>query len=186
MDNSNTADLPKYGRAKHAFVSFDFGYHVGMAIAPAEVTVLPPDRPLDDLLAMVKDLADGSQQVAAELVSPSGRVVALPAELVRVLAAVITAMANGQAITVAPHHQVLTTQEAADLLGISRPTLVRLLDAGRIPFEQPGRHRRIRLQDVLDYAETRRHERREALDELVQVGEEAGMYDATTTPIRTR
>lgn len=49
------------------------------------------------------------------------------------------------AITVAPTHTVLTTSEAADLLGISRPTLVRLLEAGEIPYEQPGRHRRVRL-----------------------------------------
>jgi excisionase family DNA binding protein len=169
------------------FVSFDFGYPGCMTLTASEVTVLPPEKPLDDLLAMVEDISNKpGQPGSAELVGPNGRVVALPTELVRVLSAVITAMANGQAITIAPHHQVLTTQEAADLLGISRPTLVRLLDAGRIPFEQPGRHRRIRLQDVLDYAETQRHERREGLDELVRVGEEAGMYDATTTPIRTR
>jgi excisionase family DNA binding protein len=158
-----------------------------MTLTSAEVTVLPPEKPLDDLLAMVEDISSGpGQQGSAELVGPNGRTVVLPTELVRVLSAVITAMANGQAITIAPHHQVLTTQEAADLLGISRPTLVRLLDAGRIPFEQPGRHRRIRLQDVLDYSETQRHERREGLDELVHIGEEAGMYDATTTPVRTR
>ena len=156
-----------------------------MSIATAEVTVLPPDKPLDDLLALVSDMAE-TERAPVKLVGPSGRVIALPPELIQVLSAVITAMANGQAITIAPHHQVLTSQEAADILGVSRPTLIRLLDAGRIPYEQPGRHRRVLLKDILDYADERRHERREALDELVRIGEEAGMYDATTKPIRTR
>ncbi|WP_370149815.1 helix-turn-helix domain-containing protein [Streptacidiphilus sp. EB129] len=69
---------------------------------------------------------------------------------------------------------------------LSRPTLVRLLDAGRIPYSQPGRHRRILLRDVLDYEQERRHERHAGLDELVAAGEEAGMHEATATPRRTR
>jgi excisionase family DNA binding protein len=157
-----------------------------MTITIADVTVLPPEKPLDDLLALVTTGGAETEGHQVKLVGSGGHEIALPAELVQVLTAVIVAMANGQAITIAPHHQVLTSQEAADVLGVSRPTLVRLLDGGRIPYEQPGRHRRVLLRDVLDYAEQRRHERREALDELVQIGEEAGMYEATAKPIRTR
>jgi excisionase family DNA binding protein len=71
----------------------------------------------------------------------------------------------------------LTTQEAADLLGISRPTLIRLLGDGKIPFEQPGRHRRIRLDDLLTYRDQRRQERSETLDELVRQTDALGLYD---------
>src|SRR3954452_4606153 len=74
-----------------AFVSFDFGYPCSMTITSAEVTVLPPEKPLDDLLAMVEDISSApGQQGSAELVGPNGRTVALPTELVRVLSAVIT------------------------------------------------------------------------------------------------
>lgn len=69
---------------------------------------------------------------------------------------------------VAPVDQKLTTQEAADFLGISRPTMVKLLEQGKLPYERPagGRHRRVRLQDLLHYQETSRAERRAILDEL--------------------
>jgi excisionase family DNA binding protein len=80
---------------------------------------------------------------------------------------------------VAPLAQRLTTQEAADLLGVSRPTLIKLLADGRIPFEQPGRHRRIRLDDLLAYRDRRRNERSNSLDELVQQTDALGLYDET-------
>src|SRR3546814_6595386 len=85
-------------------------------------------------------------------------------------------MAQGQAVTVAPVHQRLTTQEAADLLGISRPTVVKLLESGEIPFEQPGRHRRVRLADVLAYRERASAARRAALDRMVELADEADLY----------
>lgn len=84
----------------------------------------------------------------------------------------------------APIRTRLTTQEAADLLGVSRPTLVKLLEAKEIPFERPNRHRRLLLSDVLDYRQRRASERRAALDEMVEIGEREGMYEATATPLR--
>ena len=89
-------------------------------------------------------------------------------------------MRDGKAITVAPIDQLLTTQQAADFLGISRPTLVKLLESDEIPHESPGagRHRRVRLRDVLDYQERKRSRRRLALDELTQDAVGAGLYEA--------
>lgn len=141
-------------------------YPGGMSAAALEKkTVLPPQ----DLEAML-DLSKFLDQVPAPaaLVGPDGQSVALPAEAFRVLADVVHAMREGKAITVVPIDQLLTTQEAATFLGVSRPTLVRLLEAGEIAFERPsaGRHRRVRLEDVLEYQRRRRTERRAALDEL--------------------
>ncbi|GAB2688716.1 helix-turn-helix domain-containing protein [Thalassiella azotivora] len=61
------------------------------------------------------------------------------------------ALDRGLSVTVTSHAATLTTQEAADVLGVSRPTLVRLLEQGRIPYDQPGRHRRVHLADVLAF-----------------------------------
>ena len=90
-----------------------------------------------------------------------------------------TGISQVRAATVAPVDQLLTTQETADFLGISRPTLVKLLETGRISFERPaaGRHRRVRLQDVTSYRETQRATRRAALDEMTKLAVDAGLYD---------
>ncbi|MPY98993.1 MAG: helix-turn-helix domain-containing protein [Actinophytocola sp.] len=94
-----------------------------------------------------------------------------------VLRDVVKSLADGLAITVAPTHTVLTTSEAADLLGVSRPTLVRLLESGEIPYEQPARHRKVRLDDVLAYQQRMQRARAAGLDEMVRDAEDAGMYD---------
>jgi excisionase family DNA binding protein len=86
-------------------------------------------------------------------------------------------MRHGRAITVMPLARLLTPREAVDLLGISRRTFARLLEDGEIPFEQPGRYRRVRLTDVLDYQARRHVERGKLLDEFVRESEELRLYD---------
>lgn len=154
-----------------------------MATATMERTVLPPQESLDALVAM---LSRPGAEPTTTLSGPNGEHLVLPPEVFEVLRDVVDAMARGQAVTIAPVHQRLTTQEAADLLGVSRPTLVKLLEAGEIPFEQPGRHRRVRLADVLAYRDRASEERREALDRMVEIADEADMYERTATPKRTR
>lgn len=149
----------------------------------AEHTVLPPEGPLAPLVSL---LHDDAATTSTMLLGPSGERLVLPAEVFDVLRTVVDAMAEGQAVTIAPVHQRLTTQEAAELLGISRPTLIKLLESGEIPFEQPGRHRRVLLADVLAYRERAAVERRGALERMVAAAEEADMYERTATVTRTR
>ncbi|QPK78588.1 helix-turn-helix domain-containing protein [Corynebacterium lizhenjunii] len=139
-------------------------------------TTLPPED-LDKMLDVAKFL--NGMDGPAVIVGPEGQSVDLPEEAFRVLKSVVEAMRFGKAITVAPVDQKLTTQQAADFLGISRPTLVKKLDAQEIPYELPAgrRHRRIRLVDVLEYQERQRIERRKALDELTFSAEQDGLYD---------
>ncbi len=154
-----------------------------MTASILDQTILPPEESLDDLVDILNQM--GAEPMA-KLVGPSGEELRLPSEVFEVLREVVGAMATGQAVTVAPIHQRLTTQEAADLLGVSRPTLVKLLESGEIGFEQPGRHRRVRLDDVLEYRRRRSTQRRESLDRMVEIAQDSGMYEQTVTPVRTR
>lgn len=146
-----------------------------MTAAASERTVLPPARP-ESLAGWVAALTRLRGE-AAVLVAPDGAHLELPPEVFEVLRQVVLAMSQGLAITVAPLHTVLTTSEAAHLLGISRPTLVHLLEAGEIPYEQPNRHRRVKLADVLAYQDRVQRARAAGLDEMVRDGEESGLYD---------
>lgn len=116
------------------------------------------------------------------LVGPHGEEIELPKEAFEVLVQVYEAMKQGLAIHVAPLNAQLTTQEAADYLGISRPTLVKLLESRAIAFTKPGRHRYVRLDDLIAYAESVRTNRAEALDELAREAEVDGLYDLLGEP----
>ncbi|HVB41327.1 MAG TPA: helix-turn-helix domain-containing protein [Streptosporangiaceae bacterium] len=156
------------------------------AASTEATTYLPEGRELAEVVDFVAALA--SKGVAAPeprpaLVAADGRRLELPEPVFEALLQVATAMAHGQAVTVMPRSTLLTTQEAADLLGISRPTVVRLLGAGELPFEHRGRHRRIRLADLLAYQERMRQRRRESLTRMQQEGQAAGLYEATTGPL---
>lgn len=153
-----------------------------MSTATLERTVLPPEESLDSLRASLS----GFEARPTTLLGPNGEHLVLPPDVFAVLRDIVEAMAEGQAVTIVPVHQRLTTQEAADLLGVSRPTLVKLLESDEIPFEQPGRHRRVRLTDVLAYRDRRSAQRRQALDRMVKIADDSGMYGQTATPKRTR
>jgi excisionase family DNA binding protein len=142
--------------------------------ATAEAGVIFPPQDPTALLDLGRFLELHDQ--AALLLGPDGERVPLPEELYKVLTAVVEALGEGKVITVVPQTQRLTTQEAADFLGISRPTLVKLLDRGKIPFEQPGRHRRVLFSDLLSYARLRREQRTAALDRVTEEASEAGIY----------
>jgi excisionase family DNA binding protein len=102
---------------------------------------------------------------------PDGKRRELPPSVTRGLFAVLGTLAQGDAVAVVPADNELTTQEAADLLGVSRPYLVRLIDQGKLDCRWVGKHRRLRVEEVLAYRRIRQTERRDALTELTEQSE---------------
>ncbi|WP_210418264.1 helix-turn-helix domain-containing protein [Ruania zhangjianzhongii] len=132
----------------------------------AERTYLPTEEPG---LAEVYSFLDAHEGIHGTRVRPRCLLVGendqveLPAPMYQLLLQVVESLRAGRAVTVAPHATTLTTQQAADLLGVSRPTVVRLIDAGELPAERPGNRRKVLLRDVLDYRERRRAQQYEML-----------------------
>lgn len=98
--------------------------------------------------------------------------IALPFSAVKMLINILTEMAEGNAITLIPIHAELTTQEAANLLNVSRPYLIKLLDNNEIPHHKVGTHRRVLFADLLKFKEKAQKESQKALDELTKQAQE--------------
>lgn len=125
------------------------------------------DRPQARRIALVEEKADGSDSARLEV----------PPATLRLLSHILALMARQQTFVLYPESSELTTKQAADVLGVSRPFLIRVLEAGDIPYRKVGRHRRVLMKDVLSYKQTTHVKRQAAMDELVKITEEMGGYD---------
>lgn len=122
-------------------------------------------------LATVHSFLDAHEQRNGDVVEPRYLLVGtdehdqveLPREVHAALKQVVSALQAGRAVTIAPQTTKLTTQQAADLLGVSRPTVRRLIDIGDLPAEKVGNRHRLLLRDVLDYQHERRAQQYEML-----------------------
>jgi excisionase family DNA binding protein len=101
--------------------------------------------------------------------------VRIPASAARLLVQILDEMSRGNAVKIVPVHAELTTQEAADLLNVSRPTLIQILAEGKVPFRKVGTHRRIRTEKLMAYKRQLEADRRAALAELVAYDQELGL-----------
>ena len=104
-------------------------------------------------------------------------VVTLPADAVGLLVEILAQMAKGSAVSVVPTDAELTTQQAADMLGVSRPYLVGLLESGQIPFHKVGTHRRVKMEALLAHKARDDAERKQVADELAAEAQALGLCD---------
>lgn len=120
-----------------------------------------------DFLHAAKSAGRGVQEPQYFLSGATpGQQIQLPQEVYRALEQVVDAMRRGLAVAVVPAGKTVTTQNAADLLGVSRPTVVKLIERGELPHEMVGTHRRVPLDALLDYKQARREAQFAALAEL--------------------
>lgn len=133
------------------------------------------ETPLLEVLRAALE-APGVRASAARLLAADGQPLELPESVYRVLVETVRELAEGNAVAVLPVRAELTTQDAADLLGVSRPYLIKLIEQGTVPCTlTAGNHRRLRLTDVLAYRRVRDEERRAALDEMSAEAERLGL-----------
>jgi len=150
--------------------------------ARSETPVAPREDQHEELVELSRMLVGHARSARSRakrlrVVGPNGETLALPASLVDVLARATAVLTNGEAVAVLPVGRELTTQQAADLLNVSRQYVVRLVNEDRLPCTRTGKHRRLRMEDVLAFKRARDIERSRALAALTSLTEEFSGYD---------
>jgi excisionase family DNA binding protein len=141
----------------------------------ASVTAHEDER--SELQEISKMLDEAQQATVPKLVSAHGEELSLPESLFHLLRQAVGDLARGQMVTLVSYNKELTTQQAANLLNVSRPYLIKLLEGGEIPFLRTGTHRRILFADVMEYKGHRDAARRKGLANLTQTSQELGLYN---------
>jgi len=152
-----------------------------MTLADLDRTMLPGDKEIAAAVESRRQLAaflsTKLETQRIEIVDAEQRphTLQLPVFALRLLDEILSELAMGNAVKIVPTHAELTTQEGADLLNVSRPYLVKLLDENVIPHTKVGRHRRVKFADLMEYKQRRDAESRQAMDELAAQTQELGM-----------
>ena len=142
-----------------------------------EPMAAPPVPILETDQAEIQKLYQALTRSRAKLVGPDGKSQALPDSLYEFLKQLIVDLVEGKSVSIMQKDAQLTTVEAANILGVSRQFLVKMLKEGKIPHHEVGTHRRIYMRDLLGYKAERDHQRKEILNDLVRAEVEAGQYE---------
>jgi excisionase family DNA binding protein len=133
-------------------------------------------------VAQIRTLRQMVQEGSVKVVGAKGRKAELPGAVAGLLDEILKNMQAGKAVSIVAEHQPLTTQRAANYLGVSRPFMVRLLEEGKLPFHMVGSHRRIYLKHVLAYQKRRDKERHDAINRMARMELAEGTYDKVVLP----
>ncbi len=146
-----------------------------MSLAPIR---MPTPEDAEQALKALELLRRAPHAEHLRLLAPDGPPrleISLPEAAIDLLRTILSHLAEGSAVSLVPIHAELTTQEAADLLKVSRPHLVSLLDEGTLPYRRVGTHRRVRASDLLAYMQREDEARREATRKLTEEAQELGL-----------
>ena len=132
--------------------------------------------------ASYSSLISALEQVKSELaeieIEETAEKIKVPRRALALLGNILKAMSEGKPISIVPVATEVTTQSAAEILGCSRPHLVKLLEEGKIPYTMVGKHRRLMIEDVLKYKQQMKAEQKQHLIGIMNADEEAGIYDS--------
>lgn len=110
-------------------------------------------------------------------IEESGNRIKIPRRALELLAQILEQTGKGMPVSIVPIATEITTQAAAEILGCSRPHIVKLLESGEIKFTKVGKHRRIKYRDLMEYKKKRKAEQRQLLIDMMKSDEESGLYD---------
>ncbi|MER6402184.1 helix-turn-helix domain-containing protein [Streptomyces viridosporus] len=152
------------------------GTATGRKIEPGVVDARDAQRALRRINDYLSRTAHSNEDIQVHLeTGATDEALVLPRPVAEMFASMLAALANGQGVQIMPVDAVLTTQQAADMLNVSRPYLIGLLESGEIPYKLVGRHRRIRFADLRQYLREDDAKRKEAADELMELDQELGL-----------
>lgn len=118
-----------------------------------------------------------AEQTEIEIEETKDKIV-IPSRALKLLGDILKAMSQGKPISIVPIATEVTTQKAAELLGCSRPHLVKLIEGGKIPFIKVGKHRRLKFEDVMQYKAAMKAAQKQHLTDIMNYDDELGMYDS--------
>jgi excisionase family DNA binding protein len=145
------------------------------AITPTDRDTQIARASSEALAPRLQDIETGEARVRLSTEGDRETEITLPPSAVRLLFRALQEMAKGHAVTLLPVDTELTTQQAAELLRMSRPSLIKMLDEKKLPYRKIGAHRRIRYEDVLLYLKAERARRAKVMEELVAETERLGL-----------
>lgn len=126
------------------------------------------------LKAVIDQLRTDSPEIEIE---ETNERIKVPLSALKLLATILEVTSQGKPISILPIATEMTTQAAADLLGCSRPHLVKLLEEGKIEFTKIGKHRRVKYEDVVSYKKRMKDKQQELIIKMMQADQESGLYD---------
>ena len=129
----------------------------------------------DALASVIEQLTSEQPEIEIEETSEK---IKIPLSALKLLGDILKAMGQGKLISLVPIATEVTTQAAAEILGCSRPHLVKLLEDGQIAFTKVGKHRRIKFDDIMKYKKQMKEQQKQTIIDIMNLDEEAGLYDS--------
>ncbi|QQS46477.1 MAG: helix-turn-helix domain-containing protein [Acidobacteriota bacterium] len=141
--------------------------------------ILSPDmlRRAQESSEILKQYLKDHASASLRLGGAGDKEIVLPDTILRLISEALSSAAAGKKLRLVEEDEEISPEKAAEFLQVSRPYLVRLLDGGEIPFHYVGTHRRITMSDLIEYKRKRKIKGKEALQKMVEVSEEMGLYD---------